>query len=185
MLYLKLYLVREKYIKPLRAAIKKATEVILATDDDREGEAIAWHICKTFNLPVKSTKRIIFHEITKSAIKSAVANPTKINMNTVNAQLARQVLDLLVGFTISPILWKHISRNTQGSLSAGRCQTPALRLVYEQQKLINESPGRKVYDTTGIFTTQNLKFVLDYNYNDEDKMAEFLEESANWDINIL
>ena len=169
-----------KYIKPLREAIKKATEVVLATDDDREGEAIAWHICKTFNLPIKSTKRIIFHEITKSAIKSAIANPTRINMNTVNAQLARQVLDLLVGFTISPILWKHISRNTQGSLSAGRCQTPALRLVYEQQKLINESPGRKVYDTTGIFTAQNLKFVLDYNYNDEDKMAEFLEESANW-----
>ena len=169
-----------KYIKPLREAIKKATEVVLATDDDREGEAIAWHICKTFNLPIKSTKRIIFHEITKPAIKNAIANPIRINMNTVNAQLARQVLDLLVGFTISPILWKHISRNTQGSLSAGRCQTPALRLVYEQQKLINESPGRKVYDTIGIFTKKKLKFVLDHNYDDEDKMAEFLEESANF-----
>ncbi len=169
-----------KYIKPLREAIKKATEVVLATDDDREGEAIAWHICKTFNLPIKSTKRIIFHEITKPAIKNAIANPIRINMNTVNAQLARQVLDLLVGFTISPILWKHISRNTQGSLSAGRCQTPALRLVYEQQKLINESPGRKVYDTIGIFTKKNLKFVLAHNYDDEDKMAAFLEESANF-----
>ena len=169
-----------KYIKPLREAIKKVTEVVLATDDDREGEAIAWHICKTFKLPINSTKRIIFHEITKPAIKNAIANPTRINMNTVNAQLARQVLDLLVGFTISPILWKHISRNTEGSLSAGRCQTPALRLVYEQQKLINESPGRKVYDTTGIFTKKNLKFVLDYNYDDEEKMADFLEESANF-----
>ena len=169
-----------KYIKPLREAIKKATEVVLATDDDREGEAIAWHICKTFKLPINSTKRIIFHEITKPAIKNAIANPTRINMNTVNAQLARQVLDLLVGFTISPILWKHISRNTEGSLSAGRCQTPALRLVYEQQKLINESPGRKVYDTTGIFTNKNLKFVLDHNYDDEEKMADFLEESANF-----
>ena len=169
-----------KYIKPLREAIKKATEVVLATDDDREGEAIAWHICKTFKLPINSTKRIIFHEITKPAIKNAISNPTRINMNTVNAQLARQVLDLLVGFTISPILWKHISRNTEGSLSAGRCQTPALRLVYEQQKLINESPGRKVYDTTGIFTKKNLKFVLDYNYDDEEKMADFLEESANF-----
>ena len=168
-----------KYIKPLREAIKKATEVVLATDDDREGEAIAWHICKTFNLPINSTKRIIFHEITKPAIKAAISNPIRINMNTVNAQLARQVLDLLVGFTISPILWKHISRNTQGSLSAGRCQTPALRLVYEQQKLINESPGRKVYDTTGTFTKKNFKFVLNYNYDDEDKMAEFLEESGN------
>jgi DNA topoisomerase I len=172
---------KNKYIKPLREAIKKATEVVLATDDDREGEAIAWHICKTFNLPIQSTKRIIFHEITKSAIKTAISNPIRVNMNTVNAQLARQVLDLLVGFTISPILWKHISRNTQGSLSAGRCQTPALRLVYEQQKLINESPGRKVYDTTGIFTEKNLRFSLNYNHDNEDKMSEFLEESANFD----
>ena len=170
-----------KYIKSLREAIKKSKEIILATDDDREGEAIAWHICKTFKLPVLSTKRIIFHEITKPAIKAAIANPTRINMDTVNAQLARQVLDLLVGFTISPILWKHISRNTEGSLSAGRCQTPALRLVYEQQKLINESPGRKVYDTTGIFTKKNISFTLNYNHDDEDKMAEFLEESANFE----
>ena len=170
-----------KYIKSLREAIKKSKEVILATDDDREGEAIAWHICKTFKLSVSSTKRIIFHEITKPAIQAAVANPTRINMDTVNAQLARQVLDLLVGFTISPILWKHISRNTKGSLSAGRCQTPALRLVYEQQKLINESPGRKVYDTTGIFTKKNISFTLNYNHDDEDKMAEFLEESANFE----
>ena len=172
---------KSKYIKPLRSAIKKATEIVLATDDDREGEAIAWHICKTFNLPVKSTKRIIFHEITKPAIKNAINNPTRINMDTVNAQLARQVLDLLVGFTISPILWKHISRNSKTSLSAGRCQTPALRLVYEQQKLINESPGRKVYDTTGTFTKKNLKFVLSHNFDDEENMAEFLEDSANYE----
>ena len=170
-----------KYIKSLREAIKKSTEVILATDDDREGEAIAWHICKTFKLSVSSTKRIIFHEITKPAIRAAIANPTRINMDTVNAQLARQVLDLLVGFTISPILWKHISRNTEGSLSAGRCQTPALRLVYEQQKLINESPGRKVYDTTGIFTKKDIDFTLNYNHDEEEKMADFLEESANFE----
>jgi len=170
-----------KYIKSLREAIKKSTEVILATDDDREGEAIAWHICKTFKLSVSSTKRIIFHEITKPAIRAAIANPTRINMDTVNAQLARQVLDLLVGFTISPILWKHISRNTEGSLSAGRCQTPALRLVYEQQKLINESPGRKVYDTTGIFTKKDIGFTLNYNHDEEEKMADFLEESANFE----
>ena len=86
-----------KYIKSLREAIKKSTEVILATDDDREGEAIAWHICKTFKLSVSSTKRIIFHEITKPAIRAAIANPTRINMDTVNAQLARQTLDILVG----------------------------------------------------------------------------------------
>ena len=99
-----------KYITPLRKAIKKADEVILATDDDREGEAIAWHICKAFNLPVDTTKRIIFHEITKTAIIKAVNNPTIINMSIVNAQQARQILDCLVGFTISPILWSNISR---------------------------------------------------------------------------
>ena len=170
-----------KYIKSLREWIKKSKEVILATDDDREGEAIAWHICKTFNLSVLSTKRIIFHEITKPAIKTAINNPTVINMNTVNAQLARQVLDLLVGYTISPILWKHISRNTKGSLSAGRCQTPALRLVYEQQKLINSSPGKKVYETTGLFTNKNLSFILNYNYNSENEMENFLEESVNFE----
>ena len=170
-----------KYIKSLRDFIKKSSEIILATDDDREGEAIAWHICKTFNLPISSTKRIIFHEITKSAIKTAINNPTVINMNTVNAQLARQVLDLLVGYTISPILWKHISRNTKGSLSAGRCQTPALRLVYEQHKLINNSPGKKVYETTATFTNKNIEFILNYNYNDEKKIEHFLEESVNFE----
>jgi DNA topoisomerase I len=171
---------KAKYIKPLRTAIKKANEVVLATDDDREGEAIAWHICKTFKLSVTNTKRIIFHEITKTAIKTAINNPTKINMNTVNAQLARQVLDLLVGFTISPILWKHISRNKKGSLSAGRCQTPALRLVYEQQKLISASPGKKVYDTVGIFTDRDLTFALNYNHEGEDNMTTFLRESPTF-----
>jgi DNA topoisomerase I len=169
-----------KYIKSLRDAIKKSNEIILATDDDREGEAIAWHICKTFNLSVSTTKRIIFHEITKSAIKAAVNNPTRINMDTVNAQLARQVLDLLVGYKISPILWKHISRNTKGSLSAGRCQTPALRLVYEQQKLIDVSPGKKVYDTTGVFTNKNISFSLNYNYDNQENMELFLENSVEF-----
>ena len=136
-----------KYIKPLREAIKKATEVVLATDDDREGEAIAWHICKAFNLPVSTTPRIIFHEITKSAIKKAVANPTVVDMNKVNAQQARQILDCLVGFTISPILWANISRKS--GLSAGRCQTPALRLIYDNQQEINNAPGRIAYDTAG------------------------------------
>ncbi|MBN20791.1 MAG: DNA topoisomerase 1 [Bdellovibrionaceae bacterium] len=168
---------KSKYITALKKAIAKADEVILATDDDREGEAIAWHICKTFKLPIKTTKRIIFHEITKTAIKNAIKTPTVINMNKVNSQMARQVLDLLVGFTISPILWKHISRKAEGSLSAGRCQTPALKLIYEQQKLIDKSPGRKVYDTNGIFTDKNLNFHLNHHHKDEDKIEEFLEKS--------
>ena len=171
---------KSKYIANLRKSISKADEIILATDDDREGEAIAWHICKLFKLSLTTTKRIIFREITKSAVKNAIQNPTTVNMDKVNSQMARQVLDLLVGYTISPLLWKYISRNSKSSLSAGRCQTPALRLVYEQQKLIEESPGKKVYSTKAIFTKKNLEFELNYSHKDEDSMGEFLEESANF-----
>ena len=110
----------------MKQAISKAKEVILATDDDREGEAIAWHITQVFNLCPATTKRIIFHEITERAIKNALENPGVINLNLVYAQQGRQILDLIVGFKLSPILWKHIVSNTKNSLSAGRCQTPAL-----------------------------------------------------------
>jgi len=170
---------KSKFIKPLRAAINKAKEVILATDDDREGEAIAWHICKAFNLPVSTTPRIIFHEITKSAIKKAIANPTVVDMNKVNAQQARQILDCLVGFTISPILWANISRKS--GLSAGRCQTPALRLIYDNQQEINNAPGRIAYDTTGYFTDKNLEFKLNHHHNNEVEMGDFLENSAEFE----
>jgi len=170
---------KSKYISQLRRSIKDADEVILATDDDREGEAIAWHICKMFNLDLKTTKRIIFHEITKPAIQNAIKNATIVNMNTVNAQLARQVLDLLVGYTISPILWKHITRKSETSLSAGRCQTPALRLVYDQQQEINKSPGRKVYNTEGKFLGEN--YTLNHNHTNEEEIGDFLEESADFE----
>ena len=100
--------------------------------------------------------------ITKTALKKAISNPIKVNMDMVNAQIARQVLDKLVGFTLSPILWKYISRNTKASLSAGRCQTPALRLVYDNQRDIDNSPGKKVYDTTGYFTVVWLKNIRLY-----------------------
>ena len=170
---------KNKYISQLRKHIKNADEVILATDDDREGEAIAWHICKMFGLNVDTTKRIIFHEITKPAIQNAIKNPTVVNMDTVNAQLARQVLDLLVGYTISPILWKQISRKSETSLSAGRCQTPALRLVYEQQQEINKSPGRKVYNTEGKFLGES--YTLNHNHANEEEMGDFLEASAEFE----
>ena len=172
---------KAKYIKPLKAAVRKADEIILATDDDREGEAIAWHLCDTFNLPVTTTKRIIFHEITKSAVQKAVKNPTIIDMNKVYAQQARQVLDCLVGFTISPILWTNISR--KGGLSAGRCQTPALRLIYDNYKEIESTPGRIAYDTTGDFAiaSNNLDFKLNYHHENEIKMEEFLEKSVEWE----
>ena len=172
---------KAKYIKKLRMLIKKSSEVILATDDDREGEAIAWHLCQVFKLPINTTKRIIFHEITKSAIQHAIGNPTHLNMDKVCAQQARQILDLLVGFKISPILWKHISRNSKSGLSAGRCQTPALRLIYDNQKEIDNSPGKKVYETIGYFTKKNLEFKLNFNYSNEDSMGEFLESSIHFD----
>ena len=125
-------------INKIKTLLKNSKEVLIASDDDREGEAIGWHICQVFKLPL-TTKRIIFHEITKPALERAVSNPTTLNMNIIHAQQARQVLDLLVGYKISPILWKNISRNSKDGLSAGRCQTPALRLVYDNQKDIDDS----------------------------------------------
>ena len=97
----------------------------------------------------------------------------------VNAQQGRQILDLLVGYKISPVLWQNISRTKQG-LSAGRCQTPAVRLIYDNQKDIDNSPGKKVYNTIGYFTDKNLPFTLNYNYDNEDKMVEFLEETTEY-----
>ncbi len=168
-------------INKIKRAMKDCNDVLLATDDDREGEAIAWHICNVLELPVNTTKRIIFHEVTKPALLKAVQSTTIINMDIVHAQQARQILDLLVGFMVSPLLWKHISRNSKKGLSAGRCQTPALRLVYDNQKEIDKSPGRQVYNTTGYFTTHNLPYVLNFNYEDPSKMETFLENSVDFD----
>jgi len=178
----KLLSMKGKYIANLRAQIKKASEIILATDDDREGEAIAWHICRLAKLPIKTTKRIIFHEITKPAIQNAIKHPTTIDMMKVNAQLGRQVLDRMVGFTISPVLWKqffHGGKNKSG-LSAGRCQTPALRLVYENQMEIDAEPGKKVFETMGYFTKHNLPFKLNRDFEKNDDIENFLEDSVNF-----
>lgn len=169
---------KSSHIQKLRAMITKSDEVILATDDDREGEAIAWHICQLFKLPVATTKRIIFHEVTKTAIQRAVLVPTTINMNTVHAQQARQIIDIIVGFKLSPLLWSQISRNSKNGLSAGRCQTPALRIIYENQKEIDKSPGKMVYNTTGYFTQHNLGFVLNHNFIGTEDMEKFLEDSV-------
>lgn len=171
---------KQKHIAKLASAIKQAKKVILATDDDREGEAIAWHICELFNLPVKTTPRILFNEITKPAIQKALKSPTTVNMDIVNAQKARQILDVLVGFRLSPILWKHVSRKNDSGLSAGRCQTPALRLVYENQKDIEKSPGKKVYNTVGYFTKLNLQFLLNYQFTLSSAAEEMLENSVGF-----
>jgi len=173
---------KAKYIKNLKDNIKKAEEVILATDDDREGEAIAWHLCQLFGLPETTTKRIKFNEITKKAVLDAVENPTIINMNKVKSQQARQILDLLVGYTLSPILWEHISRNSDTGLSAGRCQTPAIRLLYERENEIKENVGKKVYDTVSLFKINNettLEYELNYHHKNEKDMEEFLEMSVD------
>ena len=176
---------KKPQISKIKALITSTncSEVILASDDDREGEGIAWHICSLFKLPVETTKRIVFHEITESAIKAAIKNPRTLDMDMVNAQQGRQILDLLVGFKISPSLWQNISYTKKG-LSAGRCQTPAVRLIYDNQKDIDSSPGKKVYNTTGYFTDQNLPFVLNYAFDGEDKMVEFLEETVEHDHRI-
>ena len=174
--------IKRKNIEALRNEIKSAREVILATDDDREGEAIAWHLCDVFKLDVNKTKRIIFHEITESALQQAVQNPTTLNLNLIYAQQARQILDVLVGFKISPVLWKLVSqpKGKDNSLSAGRCQTPALKLVYENQKEIDESTEKKVYNTTGYFTNLNLPFELNKQFENEVEMIGFLDNSISF-----
>jgi DNA topoisomerase-1 len=170
--------IKLKQIERIRKEIVAADEVILATDGDREGEAIAWHLCQLFNLPVETTKRIIFHEITETAILEAIRNPSRLDLNMFYAQQARQVLDLLVGFTITPLLWNNISKTHKGSLSAGRCQTPALRLVYDNYLDIKKSPGKLVYNITGYFTNLNLPFELSKQLTNVEDTRMFLEHSA-------
>ena len=169
---------KQPQITKIRKAINGAREIILATDDDREGEAIAWHISQVFNLDVTKTKRIIFHEITKQALENALANPRTINLSLVYAQQGRQILDLLVGFTITPLLWKFIVCNSKNTLSAGRCQTPALRLIYDNYKEIQASPGTLSFNSCGYFTSKNIEFVLNKNHNSHALMQEFLELST-------
>ena len=168
---------KKAQIEKMRKAIKGAKEVILATDDDREGEAIAWHIAQVFGLALETTKRIVFHEITERAIKHALANPRTLNLELVYAQQGRQILDLIVGFTITPLLWKYIVSNSKNALSAGRCQTPALRLVYDNYKEILESPGKLSFNSCGYFTSKNIQFTLNKNFDSHDTIKDFLEQS--------
>ena len=167
---------KKERVHAIQKAILNADEIILATDDDREGEAIAWHICQLFKLPVETTKRIIFHEITEMAIQRAIENPTHVKMDIVNAQLARQVLDILVGYKLSPLLWKHV----KDGISAGRCQSPVLRLIYENQQDMDKAPGRPYYKITGYFTAQNLPFILNHEAVDENCVRAFLQESVGF-----
>jgi DNA topoisomerase-1 len=162
-----------KQVERLRSEIANSTNVIIATDDDREGEAIGWHLCDLFDLSIHSTKRIIFHEISETAIKNAIVNPKLLNMDLVHAQQSRAVLDMLVGFIISPILWKNISSKHEKGLSAGRCQTPALRLIYDNYLEINKSPGLLVYIVNGYFTNLHLNYELNKQLNSQEEVNNF------------
>jgi DNA topoisomerase-1 len=166
--------IKLKQIEKIRSEIAKADDVILATDDDREGEGIAWHICELFGLSTKTTKRIIFNEVTEKAIQHAIRSPKLLDMNLVNAQQSRQILDLLVGYTITPYLWQCISSTAKNSLSAGRCQTPALKIIYENYLDIQMSPGKLVYNTFGYFTNMTLLFELNTQFETETEVQDFL-----------
>jgi DNA topoisomerase-1 len=176
--------IKKKQIEILRKEIKNAHEVILACDNDREGSAINWHLCQLFKLDINKTKRITFNEITESALNTAIKNPTTININEVHAQQARQILDILVGFKVSPMLWKFISnaKGKENALSAGRCQTPALRLIYDNDNDIKSCEERKVYNTTGYFTNSNIAFDLSPQgkHESEAEITNFLDGCADF-----
>ena len=173
---------QEAYIESIRKIIVQfsSDHIMLATDDDREGEAIAWHICEVFNLPISSTPRILFHEVTQIALKEAVENPKTINMNIVKAQHARQILDILIGYKISPILWKYMYNDKENSLSAGRCQTPALRLVYDNhiEKLKTNTENK--YKIVGHFFQKNIDFILNIEMDNNMEVNTFLNKSINF-----
>jgi len=136
---------KSKVQKQLKDAAKDKTTIYLAADDDREGEAIAYSVALLLKLPLTTTPRIVFHEITKPAILSAVASPRTLNMNRIMAQQARSQLDMMIGFTLSPILWNQVARG----LSAGRCQTPALKLIVEKEDQVAKFKATSSWKITG------------------------------------
>src|SRR5882762_7131049 len=145
---------KQKVVKELKSLAKKSGEVWLATDEDREGEAISWHLCEVLGLDPKTTKRIVFHEITKPAIESAVRNPRTVDMNLVNAQQARRILDRIVGFELSPVLWRKMSM--KNNLSAGRVQSVAVRIIAEREREINAFAAVSSFKIEAIFTARDV-----------------------------
>jgi DNA topoisomerase-1 len=165
---------KAKAIKQLKDAAADATTVYLASDDDREGEAISYAVCLLLKLNPKTTHRAVFHEITKKAVTSAVENPRKIDMNRVNAQQSRAVLDMMIGFTMSPLLWRYVAP----SLSAGRCQTPALRLVVEREDQITNFKASSSWQLNANWKTQDgFKFCgrNDDELEDEESALNYME----------
>lgn len=171
---------KQKVVKELKQLSKKAKEVWLASDEDREGESISWHLAEELGLDPKITKRIVFHEITAPAIRKAVQNPRLINMNLVNAQQARRILDRLVGFELSPVLWRKIGM--QRSLSAGRVQSVAVRLVVEREREINNFTPVSSYKIEALFSANDIngKPVV-FKADGPDKIAQ--QETAEQFLN--
>jgi DNA topoisomerase-1 len=165
---------KQKIVNSLKRHAKGA-DVWLASDEDREGEAIAWHLCEALDLDPKKTKRIVFHEITKPAITHAIENPRTININLVNAQQARRILDRLVGYELSPVLWKKV----RPGLSAGRVQSVAVRLIVEREREINSFKVGDSYKVTAEFIGSKIELPaeLDSKFSDDKKARDFLEDS--------
>lgn len=164
---------KKKVITELKKAVKAADTVWLATDEDREGEAIAWHLCEVLKLDQKTTKRIVFHEITESAIKEAIEHPRTVDMNLVAAQQARQILDRIVGFELSPVVWQKVP----GGKSAGRVQSPAVRLLVEREREIQAFEGSFQFKVTAIVSRGNDEFKaeLPKRFDTEDEAKAYLE----------
>ena len=169
---------KKKLVSELKSNAKKAENIWLASDEDREGEAISWHLCEVLGLDEEKTNRIVFHEITKPAILAAIENPRHLNMNLVNAQQARRVLDRLVGFKLSPVLW----RKVKPALSAGRVQSVAVRLIVEREREIQNFKSEPYYRVSAIFGLTNadgsqseVKAELDTRFKTHDEVLAFLE----------
>ena len=177
---------KKKVVSELKKAAKDAQTVWLASDEDREGEAISWHLFETLDLDAANTKRIVFHEITKNAILNAIENPREIDMSLVNAQQARRVLDRLVGFELSPVLWRKI----QPKLSAGRVQSVALRLVVDREREILAFNHESYYKVEALFHPEGtpektlVKATLDRKFKDIESAREYLERHVNAEFRI-
>jgi DNA topoisomerase-1 len=173
---------KKQIVSELKKLAKEADMVWLASDEDREGEAISWHLFDTLNLKDATTKRIVFHEITKPAIMAAIDNPRKIDYNLVNAQQARRVLDRLVGFELSPVLWKKV----KPSLSAGRVQSVAVRIIVEREREINKFQSEAAFKIVAIFGKgkQAFKAELAERYSKQEDAEKFLTDCIGADFNV-
>ncbi|MEC7773036.1 MAG: type I DNA topoisomerase, partial [Bacteroidota bacterium] len=169
---------KKQVIKDLKKHVKQSEKVWLASDEDREGEAIAWHLYENLNLSNKEFDRIVFHEITKNAILKAIDNPRSIDYNLVNAQQARRVLDRLVGYELSPVLWKKVKTG----LSAGRVQSVCVRVIVEREREIQKHESQSSFRTQGIFNNLEGKLIkseLDTRFNTDEEVKNFFDQNRN------